>query len=68
MPSPASLLWSMLFGAIGVGLFVYGKRQSMIVPLVCGVALMVYPWFVASVAWLIVIGVALTVLPWFVRY
>lgn len=68
MPTPATLLWGMLFGAIGVGLFVYGKRQSMIVPLVCGVALIAYPWFVSSVAWLVAIGIVLTAIPWFVRY
>ena len=44
----ASLLWGLLFGSIGVGFFVYGKRQRMVVPLLCGLALMVYPYFVAG--------------------
>ena len=68
MPSPATLLWSMLFGAIGVGYFIYGKKQSMIVPLVCGIALIAYPWFVSG-AWLtLVIGLVLMAVPYFVRY
>ena len=68
MPSPATLLWSMLFGAIGVGYFIYGKKQSMIVRLVCGIALIAYPWFVSG-AWLtLVIGLVLMAVPYFVRY
>ncbi|HEU4857035.1 MAG TPA: hypothetical protein VFS86_07000 [Rhodanobacteraceae bacterium] len=68
MPSPATLMWGMLFGAIGIGYFIYGKKQAMVVPLVSGVALMVYPWFVSG-AWLtLIVGVALMAVPWFVRY
>lgn len=37
--STASLLWGISFSAIGVGFFVYGKRQGMIVPWVCGLGL-----------------------------
>lgn len=68
MPSPASLFWGMLFGAIGVGYFIYGKRQSMIMPLVCGVALVVYPWFVSSVLWTIIVGIVLMAIPYFIRH
>jgi hypothetical protein len=68
MPSAATLFWGMLFGAIGVGYFSYGKRQAMITPLACGIALIVYPWFVSSVAWLIAIGIVLMAIPWFLRH
>lgn len=68
MPAPATLLWSTLFGAIGVGYFIYGKRQSMIVPLVCGVALVVYPWFVHGVLLTVIVGIVLMAVPYFVRY
>jgi hypothetical protein len=68
MPSPATLLWGMLFGAIGVGYFVYGKRQAMIVPLVCGIALMVYPWFVSGSLLTVIVGAVLMAIPYFVRY
>ena len=68
MPSPATLFWGMLFGAIGVGYFIYGKKRAMIVPLVCGIALMVYPWFVSD-AWLtLIVGIVLMAVPYFVRY
>ncbi len=68
MPSPATLFWGMLFGAIGVGYFIYGKRQAMMVPLVCGIALIVYPWFVSGALLTVAVGVALMVVPYFVRY
>ena len=68
MGGSASVWWGMLFGAIGVGYFIYGKKQSMIVPLVCGIALIVYPWFVSG-AWLtLIIGVVLMAVPYFVRH
>ncbi len=66
--STASLLWGLLFGSIGVGFFIYGKRQSMIVPLLCGLALIVYPYFVTSTWLLLLIGVALMAVPYFLRY
>lgn len=68
MPTPATLLWGMLFGAIGVGFFIYGKRQSMIMPLVCGIALVVYPWFVSGALLTLVIGLALVALPFVLRF
>lgn len=68
MPSPAVLFLGMLFSAIGVGYCIYGKRQALIVLMLCGVALIAYPWFVSS-AWLTaLIGVVLAAIPWFVRY
>lgn len=66
--STASLLWGLLFGSIGVGFFIYGKRQRMIVPLVCGLALMVYPYFVAGTMLLLLIGAALMAVPYFLRF
>lgn len=61
------LLVVVLFGSLGLGYFVYGKKQNAIVPLVCGVALMVFPYFVSNVILLIAIGLIFTILPFFVR-
>lgn len=63
----AALLWSVLFGAIGAGYFMYGKKQRAPVPMLCGVALMVYPYFITSTNWLVLVGVALAAVPYFVR-
>lgn len=61
------LLWGLLFSCIGLGFFMYGKRQRSVVPLVCGLVLMVYPYFVANTVVLVVIGVVLTAIPYFLR-
>ncbi len=62
-----SLLWGLLFSSIGLGYFLYGKKQEAVVPLLCGLGLMIYPYFVSSTPWLVVVGAALSVLPYFVR-
>jgi hypothetical protein len=63
----SSLLWGLLFGSIGLGFFVYGRRQRTVVPLVCGIALMIFPYFVSNTILLVVLGVALIAIPYFVR-
>ena len=63
----SSLLWGLLFSSIGLGFFLYGKKQRAVVPLVCGLALMIFPYFVASNIVLVAVGVALVVIPYFVR-
>ncbi len=67
MMDTSALVLGMLFGAIGLGFFVYGKKQHAIIPLVCGIALMVFPYFVSNLLIMIVSGVALIALPYFVR-
>ncbi len=64
----ASLLWGLLFGSVGLGYFIYGKNQKSLVPALCGMALMVFPYFVSSVALLVVLGAGLMALPFFFRF
>ncbi len=63
----ATLWWGMLFGAIGLGYFIYGKRQAAALPLVCGIGLMVFPYFVSNSWLLFAIGAALMAVPVFIR-
>jgi len=65
--SESWLLWGLLFGSFGLGFFVYDKRQKAVVPLVCGLTLMIFPYFVSNTILLVAIGVALIALPYFVR-
>ncbi|SJM90427.1 hypothetical protein [Crenothrix polyspora] len=67
MTSEALLLWGVVFSSVGLGFFVYGKKQQRLSPLLCGLALMVYPYFVGTVPLLLGIGVVLVALPYFVR-
>jgi hypothetical protein len=63
----SSLLWGLLFGSIGLGFFVYGRKQKVVVPLVCGVALMIFPYFVSNTVLLVALGVVLIAIPYFLR-
>jgi hypothetical protein len=61
------LLWGLLFGSIGLGYFIYGRKQNSAVPLICGLALIVYPYFVSNIMLLVGIGVLLAAIPYFLR-
>jgi hypothetical protein len=63
----SSLLWGLLFGSIGLGFLMYGRKQRAVVPLVCGLALMVFPYFVSNLILLITIGAVLIAIPYFLR-
>ena len=67
MNSSALLIWGMLFGAIGFGYFLYGKKQRAVVPLIVGIALCVVPYFIANVYALVMVGVILMAIPYVVR-
>ncbi len=63
----ATFLWGFLFSAVGAGFFLYGRKQTTVVPLTCGLALMAYPYFVDDVVMTVAIGVVLVVIPYFVK-
>ena len=67
MSGTALLMWGMLFGAIGFGFFLYGRKQKAIVPLCVGIALCVFPYFIADVYVLVLISVGLMAIPYSVR-
>ncbi|MGB6010792.1 MAG: hypothetical protein WBI57_05950 [Desulfobacterales bacterium] len=43
MNSTSTLMWGMIFGSIGLGFFVYGKKQKAVIPLISGIGLIVVP-------------------------
>jgi hypothetical protein len=53
-----SLFASLIIGSIGVGLFLYGKRQERWPQLIAGIVLSVFPYFIASAGWMVGIGAA----------
>lgn len=57
----------MVFGSVGLGFFVYGKKQGAIIPLLCGLALMIFPYFVSNIILLVAFGIALMAIPYFIR-
>lgn len=48
LSDPWLLLSGVMIGAIGMGFFVYGKKQGEFMPMAAGVLMAVYPMFVSS--------------------
>jgi hypothetical protein len=67
MGTESQLIWGVLFGAVGLGYFLYGKKQKAIVPLITGIALFIFPYFVTNTTMLVTTGCVLIALPYFIR-
>jgi multisubunit Na+/H+ antiporter MnhC subunit len=67
MDFTTSLIVGLVTGTVGIAYFVYGKRQQRFVPLLAGIALCAYPYFVDNLIAALVIGAVLLVLPWVLR-
>lgn len=58
--STAAIFASIIFGSIGTGALIYGKKQRSLKALGIGIALMGYPYFIANPFLLYGIGIGLT--------
>jgi len=67
MQGTSLIVWGMLFGAIGLGFFTYGRKQRAVMPLFIGIALFVIPYFIPNVYLLVIVGTILVALPYFVK-
>ncbi len=64
----ALLLWGMLFGSLGLGYILYGKKQQLLVTMLCGLFLIIFPYFVANTLLMVLIGAVLLAIPWLLRH
>jgi hypothetical protein len=58
------IMLSLLFGSIGMAMFMYGKKAGRMVPLGAGAALMVVPYFITNLIILSFVCVGLMAAPW----
>lgn len=65
--STTLLLLGVLFSSIGLGFVIYGRKQRAVVPLICGLCLLVVPYFFASAVMLFLVGALLVAAPYFIR-
>ena len=63
----APLFLGLIFSSIGLGYFIYGKRQRMNMPFICGITLMIFPYFIENTMIMSVCGIILSVIPWLIR-
>ncbi len=60
--SATSLIASLIWGSVGLGFFIYGKKQTAMFPLIGGIALIAISYFLMSSAlYMSIAGVAITV-------
>lgn len=63
----STLFWSVVFGSLGMGYCVYGRRQHALVPFLSGVALIVAPYFVRDSVLLVALCLALAAAPFVIK-
>jgi hypothetical protein len=67
MPDPWTLFLMVVFGAVGLGYFIYGKKRGKPIALVSGLTLMIYPYFVTGRLAMVLVGLVLALIPFIVR-
>ncbi len=67
MPSQSTLLLGVLFGAVGLGYFTYGRKQRAVVPLCTGIILFLLPYLIPKPLPLFLAGAAVAAAPYFIR-
>ena len=56
-----------IFGSIGFAVFLYGKKSKLLRPMIIGIVLMAYPYFIPGTFFLYIVGIALTASLYFFR-
>ena len=67
MGSTSQMIWSVIFGSVGLGFFIYGKKQKATIPLIAGIALFIFPYFVANTNLLVFSGCAISAIPFMLK-
>jgi hypothetical protein len=63
----ANLIGGLVFGSIGFVAFIYGKRMNLWKPMLLGLGLMVYPYFISDDKIMLVLGIFGSTALFFVR-
>jgi len=58
-----SMMLGMIWGSVGVGYFMYGKKMAKAAFLLCGIGLCVFPLFISGNLLNLLIGIGLCVIP-----
>ena len=61
------LIGGFIFSGIGFVAFIYGKKNTEYKPMMIGIALMVYPYFLRGTLALYLVGIGLTAILYFFR-
>ena len=61
------LYTSLIFSSFWIWYFIYWKKAWKLIPLISGIILMIYPYFITNVYYSIIIWVILIILPFFIK-
>ena len=61
------LIFNVIFTSFGLGYFLYAKKNKKAISLLSWIILMIYPYFITDLFYLIWIGVILLVLPFIIK-
>ena len=64
---PTRLFIGVITGAIGLGYFIYGRKQARAVPFLCGAGLFVIPYCIENMPILILACIALIIAPFVIK-
>ena len=67
MENSAHLVWSVIFGGIGLGFFTYGRKQKAVFPFIIGITLFAFPYFISNIYMLVIVGIILVAWPYFIK-
>ena len=67
MLDTTTILLGVLFGSIGFGYYIYGKRQAHPVARYTGIALMVFPYVIEDAFAVVLVGMLLMSSPYFLK-
>jgi len=67
MDSSLKIFLDLFVGSLGFAYFIYGKKQRVLIPTLCGVVLMAYPYFVQRMLIYIPVALLLSILPFLIR-
>lgn len=62
-----TLMIGILFGSFWIGYFIYWKKNRRSIPLLCGIILMIYPYFITDLLYLFGIWMFLMIIPLFIK-
>ena len=63
--SAETLFASLIWGTIGFGFFIYGKKQSAFIPMIGGIALIGISYFIASPLYMSITAIGILGATWF---
>jgi hypothetical protein len=61
------VMLSLLFGSVGLGMFMYGRKAGRVIPLGAGAILMILPYFITNLLAMTLVCCALMASPWIIR-